>query len=441
MAPDRAEPAQAPGSGSEPPGRRGLLARGRSLLATGWARAHAAGEWLWRVARPAREWLRPRLAVVRPAGWATLGAACVSYVVGRLLGWQEFLVVALLLAVLLVVAAVFVVGRSTYAVRLDMARLRVRVGADAFGALTVTNASGRPLRGSVFRLPVGQATSLFGVPRLAGHATREETFQVDTRRRAVVPLGPVTSSRGDGLGLLSRDIRWTEVLEMFIHPRTVSLSDSSTGFLKDLEGIPTDTLSSSDIAFHALRDYVVGDDLRHVHWKSSARTGRLLVRQFEETRRSHLVVCLAQAADDYATGDDFELAVSVAASLGEQAIREEKDLTVQVPAGPLRVETGQRLLDDCARLEFARPVIPVEAVALAAAAAAPDASVAVIVAGAPVSPRRLHSATARFGADVVTIVLRCEVGAQLALGAIGGTRVLTVGALDDLPRALRVLEA
>ena len=42
----------------------------------------------------------------------------------------------------------------------------------------------------------------------------------------------------------------------------------------------------------ALREYQPGDDLRHVHWKSTAKTGRLMVRQYEESRRSRMAVVL-----------------------------------------------------------------------------------------------------------------------------------------------------
>lgn len=391
--------------------------------------------------RPAIAAVRPALAVIQPPGWAALGTLVVCVFVGFRLDWQELLAVAVVLLVILLGAIAFIIGRSTYAVTLDVARLRVTVGDNAFGGLTVANASTRALLPSLFLMPVGQVVTTFPVPRLAGEARHEEVFALDTSRRSVVGIGPVRSSRGDGIGLLRREVYWTGVHELFIHPPTVSLANTSAGFLKDLEGRPTDTLSSSDIAFHALREYQVGDDTRHIHWLSSARTGKLLVRQFEETRRSHLVVCLSMTPEDYDTPADFELAVSVAASFGRQMIKEEKDLTVQVPGHRLRVESANRLLDDFARLQYGPPCEPLETIALAAAGAAPNASVAVVVTGAQAGPTRLHRAVARFGVDVRTAAICCQTGAALGRGTIGATPVLTIGALQDLPRVVRSLGA
>jgi uncharacterized protein (DUF58 family) len=392
------------------------------------------------VSEPLRRRVSPFFAVIQPAGWAALISSLVLAGLGWWLGWMEFLVIALMVVALSIFSIIFVIGRSTYDVSLDLSRLRVTVGSDAFGGVSVSNTSTRPVMASTFMMPVGKATSSFLVPRLAGSASFDESFQVNTSKRAVIPVGPVRSSRGDGLGLLRREVIWTDAQELFIHPKTISLGDSSAGFMKDLEGRPTDTLSSSDIAFHALREYVVGDDLRHVHWKSTARTGKLLVRQFEETRRSHLVICLSMSVEDYESEADFELAVSACASLGQQAIRDDKDVTIQAPKKRLNVQTGLRMLDDFSRLEFGGPVDRIETVALDGSAAAPDASVVVIAVGTPVRPGRLHAATSQFGVDVLTVVLRCGNGAHLSRGVIGNSPVLTIGNLEDFPRALRSLE-
>ena len=82
--------------------------------------------------------------------------------------------------------------------------------------------------------------------------------------------------------------------------------------------MPTTDLSSADVSFHALRDYVPGDDRRHIHWKTTARTNKLMVRQFEETRRAHLAISLSINTEEYASEDEFELAISAAASIGRR---------------------------------------------------------------------------------------------------------------------------
>ena len=71
-----------------------------------------------------------------------------------------------------------------------------------------------------------------------------------------------------------------------MHPLLVSLAGASSGLLRDLEGQATRDLSDSDLSFHALRDYVAGDDRRYIHWRTTARRGSLMVKQFEDTRRT-----------------------------------------------------------------------------------------------------------------------------------------------------------
>ena len=124
---------------------------------------------------------------------------------------------------------------------------------------------------------------------------------------------------------------------LYVHPRTTALDSDAIGFIRDVEGAVTQELSSSDVAFHALRDYVPGDDRRNVHWRSTARTGRLMVRQFEETRRAHLLVILDLDEAAYETDEELETAISCAASLIVATMREgrEVSLVTQTGAPPL----------------------------------------------------------------------------------------------------------
>jgi len=434
----------APPQGTGPTRRRvnNLVgAPGRAVAKT---RAWVAARWqatapLRAKLAPVRAKLAPVFGVVQPAGWACVVAAVVCGLVGWWLGWAELLVAAVFLMVIVVVAAVFLIGRQSYAVEIDFSRLRVPVGEIAEAGLTVTNTGSHTLLPCTFIVPVGHGWDAFSAPRLKAAEQHYESFRVPTHQRGVIPVGPVRSSRGDALGLLKREASWTSVSELFVHPLTVALGDSSTGFLKDLDGTPTDALTSSDIAFHALREYVVGDDLRHVHWRTSARVGKLMVRQFEETRRSHTVVCLSMSPEDYATEDDFELACSTAASLAGQAIRQKHAVSVYVPGKTLNTATEQLMLDDCSRLQFGGPCDPVTLTAATAAQRSLDTSVAIIVTGTLVTPARLHGAMSRFMVDAFTGAIRCAAGLAPARNSIGGSPVVTVGSLGDLPAAVRGL--
>ena len=384
--------------------------------------------------------LRPGGLAIGAVGWITVVAAVGAGVLGWRYAWDELRVLMVCGTAILAASSVFLVGRSPYRVRMDLAHRRVVVGERALGRIEVTNTSARGTLPAEVELPVGAGVAAFPLPRLAANETHEDLFAVPTTRRAVIVVGPVRSVRADPLGIARRELRWTDPVELFVHPRTVSLAGTSAGFLKDLDGRPTKDLSPSDISFHALREYVVGDDRRHVHWKSTARAGQLMVRQFEETRRSHLAIALSTHLADYAAGEDeFELAVSVAGSLGLHAFREERDLTIVTQTGTMHTRTPGRMLDDLTRAELAYRGTDVVHLASAVAASAPEVSLALLVVGSTVAPARLHAAAVRLPVDVRVVALRCEAGAALGRRAIAGLVVLTIGSLDDLPLAIRRL--
>lgn len=430
------------------PGRRKMLKRtaSRSASAVGEGLA-IVGEYARPYADRARSaserFLAPASRVVSPLGFVMVGTAVLLWLLGAVFGWQEALLGALMTALLLVIAVAFVLGRTDYDVALDLNRTRVAVGDRAVGAMVVRNVSKRTSFGATMELPVGAAVAAFHVPRLQPGAEHEDLFTIPTRRRAVLTVGPVRSVRQDPFGLLRRQVGWTDEHELFVHPRTTALDGSSAGFIRDLEGMPTRDLSNSDVSFHALRDYEAGDDRRHIHWKSSARTGQLMVRQFEETRRSHLAVALSLNLAEYGeqeedTADDFELAVSAAASIGLQAAFEQRKLSVLTQTGPVRTDTGRNMMDGLTRVE-GRPTPRRTVVDLVRTTAdqVPNASVVFIVTGAGATARQLREASMHVPLGVRAIAIRCGHGLTAARANIGDLTVLTLGSLDELGLMLR----
>lgn len=401
----------------------------------------AAGSVLRATARALRRAYRASVGrALEPVSGLGRAVAVVALALGLLgwrLAWVEPTVVATGLAGALVASALLSVGRSTYAVDLEMSDHRVVVGERAVGRIVVRNTSRRRLLPAHVELPVGRGSADFPLPSLGPHGEHDEVFAIPTTRRAVVVVGPVRSVRGDPLGLVRRRVRWTDPVELYVHPRLVSLTGAASGVLRDLEGQATRVISDSDLSFHALRDYVAGDDRRHIHWRSTARVGRLMVRQFEDTRRTHTAVALSVAPRDYADDDELELAVAAAASIAAQAIRDERELTVLAGDGPLRTDTPARMLDDVSALVASDGAPAGPALGAWVARQAPDATVAILVTGSAVDVAELRASAVHVPAGVRVLLLRVQLGGEPEVATHEHLSIARIASLTDLPRILR----
>lgn len=405
---------------------------------------------LWRsFARVVSGWVRSASSVITPVGWVVLALAPASLVAGYLLGWVELVAVGFALVVLLCLAALYAIGRSAFTISLDLPHRRVAVGDTAVGRVTVSNPTKRRVLGVTVEIPIGPGLAEISLPGLRGGDSIDDSFTVPTYRRGVIPVGPVRTVRGDPIGVVRRELEWTDVVELFVHPRTIGIPSTSTGLIRDLEGNPTRDLSSSDISFHALRQYVPGDERRHIHWKSSARAGEYLVRQFEETRRSHIVIALSLANADFATEDEFELAVSVAASLGVRAIRDAREVSVVVsertPAfakrktlavKALSTVTRTRLLDELALVTFDESALRITDVAKVTGEQVTGISVAFLVVGSTTGITELRAAAASFPPGVEAVAIVCDPDTIPGMRRVADMTILTVGFLEDLQKSL-----
>lgn len=382
--------------------------------------------------------LGPRLSIVSTAGWLALALAAASLIAGYTLGWQELTYVGFTIVAGMLVCTIFLIGRSTYGVTIELSPSRVVVGQRALGRMAVTNNGSRGLLPARMELPVGQGLAEFAVPSLTAGEEHEELFSVPTNRRAVIVAGPAVSVRGDQLGLLRRVVRWTDAVELFVHPETVPLAPSAAGLVRDLEGQVTKKITNNDISFHALRTYEPGDDRRYVHWRTSARTGTLMVRQFEETRRSQLTIVHSEDERYYADADEFELGVSVMASIATQVIRDGTQISVVSEHHHLRSHTPHALLDDSCRLDM----VPTKngsarEFARRATRKLPPPSVLVVIAGSKMTTTDHRSIQLLFPGDATMISFRIARGESPALQLIAGMQVATIGELGDVPKVLR----
>ncbi|HWD61179.1 MAG TPA: DUF58 domain-containing protein [Humibacter sp.] len=376
--------------------------------------------------------------IVTPVGWIVLLAAIASLLLAFVLGWAEFAFIGFTLLAGMLVACAYLFGRATYRVTIELNPRRVTAGDRAMGSMAVTNSGQRPVLPTRMELPVGEGLAEFIVPRLAAGADEENLFTIPTERRALIVAGPAISVRGDQLGLLRRTTKWTDQVELFVHPRIARIAATARGLVRDLEGQTTKAITDSDLAFHALRSYEPGDDIRNVHWRSSARTGQLMVRQYQETRRSQLLLLMSAERRLYASAEEFELAVSALASIGVEVITEESEIDVIWEGATLRARTPMTLLDDTCRIEqvdsryatlrdFARTV--------GMRLDAPSLVIAVV--GSTASNRDLHALSSLYPSDTPVIAVRAAVGGEPGLRKAGNAIVATVTKLTELSPLLQ----
>lgn len=161
-----------------------------------------------------------------------------------------------------------------------------------------------------------------------GHTTLD--YQIYASRRGYYHLGPLRLSSGDPFGVSGEHHVEKEAQSLIIYPRVVMLSAfalpsrSPMGTLKHNLPIyedPTRILSK--------REYVSGDSLRRIDWKSSAVAGKLQVKQYEPSISLETMLLLNLNAKEYdlrARFDSTELGIVVAASIANWAVSRQQSV-------------------------------------------------------------------------------------------------------------------
>ena len=403
----------------------------------GFARASAAVASSWRRVIGALRRVRGVGALMRlgssltPLGWGTAIIGAGASLAGVLFSWVEAAVLGFTCLSLVALSLLWSLGRAGHTVALRLANTRVTVGEKALGALTVTNPTSRRLRATMVELCVGAGANSFLCPPLGRGESHEEVFAIATTRRGIVAVGPASTIRGDSLGLVRRVQTWSDATELYIHPRTVAMNASTVGFIRDIEGATTQDLSSADVSFHALREYVPGDDRRAIHWRSTARIGTLMVRQFEETRRSHLLIVLDLDTDAWASDDEFEIGVSAAASMARAALVDAKEVSVHTQAGHLKTPTPMHAMDSLSGVERVLGAERISALTQRAGTEASQASTAVVISGSRTHLADLHAALTRLPLDMVITGVRIDMDSDFELRTLGNTPVVVAPTLDE----------
>jgi uncharacterized protein (DUF58 family) len=269
-------------------------------------------------------------------GWSLCGAAAALLVGARVLGVEELAMLAAA-AFLVVVFAYLRVRR--HSLRMSAQRAlqpgRAEAGSTARADLTVMNLGRRttPVLAATDSFDGGRRVARFLVPPLAPGETGDAAYRLPTNRRGIYKVGPLTLSVHDAFGVVETGVTLAGEDRFVVYPRVEDVLAMPGAASREARmGSRQASRVPVGLDFFGLREYEVGDDLRRVHWRSTARTGELMLRQDETPWESRSTILLDTRPSTH-TPESFERAVEIAASLATAMCRGRRQMRFMTSGG------------------------------------------------------------------------------------------------------------
>lgn len=247
-------------------------------------------------------------------------------VAGRVLGSLELFLCGTISLAIVAASIIYVLGRR---LRLEVRRKiqppKVHAGTASRVDLSLTNRGTR-------RSPVltvhdsvsGTHGARLNVAPLRSEASARAAYRLPTAKRGVVRVGPLDVEIADPLGLAKTRLVAAGVSELLVFPtvyRVVPLpqSDSIDPYASAFQTL---ALGRTGEDFHALRRFDQGDDLRRVHWPSTARHDELMVRQDERPSLGRVTIVVDNRGATMSE-DELDIAATIAGSIAMASHRQE----------------------------------------------------------------------------------------------------------------------
>ncbi len=295
--------------------------------------------------------MRSVLAWFTVRGASFLAAGIVGILAGLILGSDAMISVGVLLVCLPAFSAL-TARRARYQLRCERHIIppRVAPGQPARVAVKLENVSristGLLLAEETIPYSLG-ARPRYVLNGIERGGAREVSYQLRSDLRGKFVVGPMRVRIADVFGLVELTANFATQNTLTVTPKIVPLTSASvTGsWSSDGEGRTRMTAAAGDddVIPRAYRD---GDELRRVHWRSTARYGELMVRREEQRWQDRAVVILdSRRSAHVGTGpsSSFEFAVSAAASVGVHLARSGLDGHLLTDSGPL---AGSAMFED-----------------------------------------------------------------------------------------------
>ncbi|HZQ84352.1 MAG TPA: DUF58 domain-containing protein [Acidimicrobiales bacterium] len=263
-------------------------------------------------------------------GWFFVAGFGALAVAGRLFAIKELFLLAAASGGVVVASLAYVrLTRFELQATRELHPARVQAGGSSRVELAVRNVSFRtsPLITARDPFDKGRRWARFLLSPLAPGETAHAAYRLPTDERGVFDLGPLQLIFGDPLGVAARSVVAADATKLTVYPRvdTIIPMPRTLGYDPQAGADQPNALGRTGEDFYALRPYELGDDLRRVHWKSSAKVDDLMIRQDEMPWEGRTTVVLDLRRGVH-TPASLELAVSAAASIVSAAWRRKGQL-------------------------------------------------------------------------------------------------------------------
>lgn len=242
-------------------------------------------------------------------GWGLLASGAVLGGGGLALGYLAPAALGVMVFPTVALAAVLARRPRGARVHRRVTNARVRAGESVTVVLeTGGGDAGRVTAAERVTTPAGA----FVLP--LGPALGQIRYELSAERRGVLEVGPLDLVRTDPLGLV-RAVRRADdqTVRLLVHPRhheLAALPAAGSGGRDTSSAV----VRATDGAFAGLREHAPGDDIRQVHWRTSARRGRLMVREHADSARPGISVLVDDRRGPAELDDLAEAAASIVLS-------------------------------------------------------------------------------------------------------------------------------
>jgi hypothetical protein len=252
-------------------------------------------------------------------GGQVIGASCAFLLAWVILGEVELLAAGAAMVVGVIIAILITrLARPSIEVTRWLEPSTVHEGDRASVNLIIANQRRAP----AFSLAVedgvsGLGTARFQMGMLPGNGVASATYHIACRSRGIYTVGPATVTISDPFGLAATSRKAAIADRLIVYPAIEQL----TGFPPVRGRDPAMSASRPEFSrrggedFYTLRSYQEGDDLRRVHWPSSAKLDELMIRQMETPWQSRALVFFDVRRRSYENSEAFERAVRGTASV------------------------------------------------------------------------------------------------------------------------------